>query len=61
MGASEPIGKSWGYFNVARLLLFTIREYQCEDGNNDDSLLMLTVIADAGKVNVKEKNDNLKE
>lgn len=40
---------------MATILLFTVREYQCEDGNNDDALLMLTVLADAGRVNIKEK------
>ena len=39
---------------MTMLLLSTIRD-QHEEGNNDDSLLILTVIADARKVNIKEK------
>lgn len=48
---------------MATISLFTVREYQCEDGNNDDVLLMLmlTVIADARKVNIKEKTCNLEQ
>lgn len=48
------IGRSWRYFTKVRILLFTMSECEYEDGN-DNSLLMLIVIADVGKVNIREK------
>lgn len=55
VGASEHIGRSWRYFTMARLLLFTMRGRQWKNGN-DDSLLMLTVTGDAGRINIKERS-----
>ena len=52
---SGQIGRSYKYSTMARLLLFTTSKGQYED-DHDNALLMLTVIADAGKVKIKEKN-----
>lgn len=39
---------------MARLLLFTMKKCQCEDGN-ENSLLMLTVVANTGKIKFNGK------
>ena len=47
-GATGQMHSIWKYFTRVRLLLFTVRKCQCENGN-DNSLLILTVVVDAQK------------